>query len=225
MTHFLLYMPNTKNSRTIFAGVALAVIFLLMVWARVFYGSMQACGEGEIHLQKAQYIRAITFFDRSIHWYTPFNPYVRKSAEHLWKISMDAQARGDIHLALIAAKTIRRGFVSARSFYLPDRDWIEKCDLRIYELLKIGQEKNDNLIEIKIIKGSVFDDPQVKGPDIFWSIILLTGFLGWIGSVIAFLMSGLRASQESKALNVSNFKWIVLWAVCFTVWIIGMIKA
>ena len=225
MTHFLPYLSNTRNFRTILASVALVVIFLLMVWARVFYGSMQACREGEIHLQKTQYIKAITFFDRSIHWYTPFNPYVHKSAEHLWKISMDDQARGGIRLALIATRTIRRGFVSARSFYLPGRDWIEKCDLRIYELLKIEQEKNDNLIEEKIIKGSVFDDPQVRGPDIFWSIILLTGLLGWIGSAIAFLMSGFRASQENKVLNVSNFKWIALWAVCFTIWIVGMMKA
>jgi hypothetical protein len=225
MTHFLPYVSNTRNFRTILAGVALVVIFLLMVWARVFYGSMQACREGEIHLQKTQYIKAITFFDRSIHWYTPFNPYVHKSAEHLWKISMDAQARGGIRLALIATRTIRRGFVSARSFYLPGRDWIEKCDLRIYELLKIEQEKNDNLIEEKIIKGSVFDDPQVRGPDIFWSIILLTGLLGWIGSAIAFLMSGFRTAQETRLFSLSNFKWIMLWAAFFTIWVVGIMKA
>ena len=96
MTHFLPYVSNTRNFKTILAGVALVVVFLLMVWARVFYGSMQACREGEIHLQKTQYIKAITFFDRSIYWYTPFNPYVHKSTEHLWKISMDAQTKGEI---------------------------------------------------------------------------------------------------------------------------------
>ena len=90
MSHFLPHVSNTRNFRTILAGVALLVIFLLMVWARVFYGSMQACREGEIHFQKAQYIKAITFFDRSMHWYTLFNPYVRKSAERPWEISQDA---------------------------------------------------------------------------------------------------------------------------------------
>jgi hypothetical protein len=225
MTHFLPYLPNTKNSRTILTGVALVVVFLFMVWARVFFGSMQACGEGEIHLQKAQYIRAITFFDRSMHWYTPFNPYVRKSARHLWKISRDAQVRGDIRLALIAVRTIKRGFVSARSFYPPGWNWIEKCDLRIFELLKIEQDRNGNLIDVKTVKDSILDDPQVRGPDIFWSIMLLIGVLGWIGSVIAFLLSGYQSSQEIKVLNVSNFKWIALWAVCFAVWIVGMVKA
>jgi hypothetical protein len=122
--------------------------------------------QGEAHFTANQYIKAITFFDRSIHWYTPFNPYVRKSAERLWEISKDAQKRGDIRLALIATRTIRRGFIAERSFYTPGRDWIEKCDLRIYDLLKIEQHRTDVLKGEEIEQVSVFEDPQVKGPDI-----------------------------------------------------------
>ena len=225
MTHFLPHVVRTRNLRIIFISVALIVVFLFMIWARAFYGSMQACKEGEIYLQKTQYIKAITFFDRSIHWYTPFNPYVHKSARHLWEISMDAQARGDIRLALIAVRTIRRGFVSARSFYLPSRDWIEKCDLRIYELLRIDQDKKGNFDEESLVKGSIFDDPQVRGPDIFWSIVLLAGFLGWVGSVIALIMREFRGSGGNRILNASNLKWIGLWAVCFAAWIVGMVMA
>jgi|GEM_PF-218879 len=225
MTHFLPYAVRTRNLRVIFISVALIAVFLFMVWARAFYGSMQACGEGETHLQKTEYIKAITFFDRSIHWYTPFNPYVYKSARHLWEISVDAQARGDIRLALIAVRTIRRGFVSARSFYLPGKDWIEKCNLRIYELLRIDQDKKGDFHEESLVKGSILDDPQVRGPDIFWSVILLIGFLGWVGSVIAFILCGGLASYRSRVLNGSNFKWIGLWAVCFAAWIVGMVKA
>ncbi len=204
---------------------AVTVILLIMVWVRVFYGSMQACQEGETYLKANQYIKAITFFDRSIHWYTPFNPYVDKSAERLWEISKDAQKRGDIRLALIAAKTIRRGFVAARSFYTPGKDWIEKCDLRIYELLKIEQGRKGELAMGEIEKVSVFENPQVKGPDILWSIILLICLLGWIGSVIGFIMSGFRASYKTSLLSLSNLKWIVLWAVFFAIWVVGMMKA
>ncbi len=205
--------------------MAVIAILLIMVWARVFYGSMQACQEGEIYLKAGQHIKAITFFDRSIHWYTPFNPYVHKSAERLWEISNGAQKRGDIRLTLIAVRTIRRGFIAARSFYTPGRDWIEKCNLRIYELLKIEQDGKNNLKGEKIEEGSVLDNPQVKGPDILWSIILLAGLLGWIGSVIGFILSGFRHSHERNLLNVSNLKWIILWAAFFTIWIIGMIRA
>lgn len=196
-----------------------------MVWARVFYGSMQDCQEGETYLKANQYIKAITFFDRSIHWYTPFNPYIHKSAERLWEISKDAQKRGDIRLALIAARTIRRGFVAARSFYTPGRDWIERCDLRIHELVLIEQVRKGDLKKGELAEISILDNPQVKGPSILWSIILLTSLLGWIGSVIGFITSGFRTSQETRLLSVSNLKWIILWAAFFAIWVIGMMKA
>jgi len=205
--------------------MAVTVILLIMVWVRVFYGSMQACQEGKAYLKANQYIKAITFFDRSIHWYTPLNPYVDKSAERLWEISKDAQKRGDIRLALIAARTIRRGFIAARSFYTPGRDWIEKCDLRIYELLKIEHDRKGDLAVVDLSDISVLDNPQVKGPDVPWSIILLAGLLGWIGSAIVFIISGFRAFQETRLLSFSNFKWIVLWAVFFAIWVVGMMKA
>ena len=196
-----------------------------MIWARVFYGSMQACQEGETYLKAGQHIKAITFFDRSIHWYTPLNSYVDKSAARLWEISKDAQKRGDIRLALIAAKTIRRGFVAARSFYTPGRDWIERCDLRIHELVLIEQVRKGELKKGELAEISILDSPQVKGPSILWSIILLTSLLGWIGSVIGFIMSGFRTSQKTRLLSISNLKWIILWATFFAIWVIGMMKA
>ena len=204
---------------------AVTVILLIMVWARAFYGSIQACHEGETYLKANQYIKAVTFFDRSIHWYTPFNPYVEKSAKTLWKMSEEAEARGDIRMALIAARTIRRGFIAARSFYTPGRDWIEKCDLRIYALLKNEQNRKGGLSVGDLSDLSVLENPQVKGPDVLWSIILLTGLLGWIGSVIGFIMSGFRASYKTSLLSLSNFKWILLWAVFFAIWVVGMMKA
>lgn len=227
----LLPRPFLDNSgtykwlKTVSLVTAVTAILLIVVWVRVFHGSMQACQEGETYFKANQYIKAITFFDRSIHWYTPFNPYVRKSSERLWEISKDAQKRGDIRLALIATRTIRRGFIAARSFYTPGRDWIEKCDLRIDALLKIEQARKGDLKGGEIEQTSVLENPQTKGPDILWSIILLAGLIGWIGSAIGFIMSGFQTSQEARLLSFSNFKWIMLWSAFFTIWIVGMMKA
>ncbi len=225
MTHFLTHLSKIRYFSATLLCLVLIIILLVMVWARAFYGSMQACQQGEIYLKANQYINAIAFFDRSIHWYIPFNPYVHESATHLWEISKEAQKRGNIRLALIAAKAIRRGFVAARSFFTPGRDWIERCDLRIHELVMIKQVRKGDLKKEELAEISVFDNPQVKGPDILWSIILLTGLLGWIGSAIGFIMSGFRTFQETMPLSFSKFKWIVLWAVFFAIWIVGMMKA
>ncbi len=225
MTHFLPRLSKSRTQSAILAGFALIIILLAMVWVRTFYGSMKTYQKGEIHFKANQYINAITFYDRSIHWYTPFNPYVHKSARHLWEISMDAQARGDIRLALIAVKTIKRGFVAARSFYTPGRDWIEKCDIRMSELLKFEQGKKNHLKREGKVEVLLLDNPQVKGPDILWSIILLIGLLGWIGSAIGFIISRFRTSNPSGLLSFSNFKWVLFWAVFFAIWIVGMMKA
>ncbi len=215
-----------KNFRSIFILLALVAILLTAVWIRVFFGSMQAYEKGEIHLKAVEYIKAITFFDRSIHWYAPFNPYVHKSAERLWEISRNAEKRGDIRLALIAARTLRRGFVAARSFYIPDRNWIERCDLRIHELVFVEQAQRGLKIAEKPLEPvSVLNHPQVKAPDPMWSTILLVGLLGWIGTVIAFIMRGFRIPRDSMGFKPLCFQWISLWAAFFSMWIFGMVNA
>ncbi len=218
-------MSHKRYFKTIFGTVILSVLILAIIWARVLYGSMAAFKEGETLLEKKDYIGAITYFDRSMHWYTPFSPYVCGSAKRLWQISRDAEAGGDIRLALIAVRTIRRGFISARSFYVPGRDWILKCDSRIHALGDAERDGTSAREEKDILSGAILNHPQVKGPDVFWSVALLIGFLGWIASVIAFIASGLRKSQRDGLSKPTHSKWIITWAVFFAIWILGMIKA
>jgi len=225
MTTVLTNLFNSRYLRAILVGLVLAAFLLIMVWARVFYGSMRAYQEGELYLSSDRYIKAITFFDRSMHWYAPLNPYVQRSAQRLWEIGKHAQKNGDIRLALIAARTIRRGFIAARSFYTPGGDWIEKCDLRIYELLKLDQDRKGDLKREKIEMDTLLKDIQVRGPDILWTIVLLAGFLGWIGSAIGFIMSQFRTSKATRFSISSNFKWVLFGTIFFAVWIVGMVNA
>ena len=202
----------------------LIVIFLVMVWASVFYGSMRAYQKGESCLKKGQYIKAITFFDRSIHWYAPFNPYIQRSAERLWEISKNARLNGDNLLSLIAVRTIKRGFLSARNFYTPGKGWIETCNLRIQELLMIEKGLKGSGNEMSL-DSSVLKELKVKDPDVMWSIILLIGLLGWIGSVIALIMSGLKAPQKRNLWSFPTLRWIIFGAFFFAIWIVGMANA
>jgi hypothetical protein len=192
-----------------------------MVWARAFYGSIQSYHKGATHLEKHQYIEAITFFDRSIHWYTPFNPYVRKSAEHLWEIGLHAEQQGDIRLALIAFRTIRRGFYAARSFYSPGKDWINRCDTKIASLRakELGEAMMENTERPPPVKRNT---PE---PDIFWTLVLEIGFLGWIGCVIGFLIHSLTEGQTPRLKSKPAILWGVMVLFFFTVWIVGMMRA
>ena len=205
--------------------LGLLAIMFIMLWTRAFYGSMQAYQKGELFLGEKQYIRAITFFDRSIHWYTPFNPYVRNSAERLWAIGEHAEDQGDIALALIAFRTIRRGFYAASHFITPGKDWIEKCDLKISTLVIAEKQERKEADDLTSLKEKLLQDQKATSPDILWTVILEIGFLGWIGSVIGFIMFTLRHKRESKHRRSSTYLWLSLTAVFFTIWIVGMMKA
>ena len=215
---------NNYFKPILFATVIVGVL-LLMVWARAFYGSMQAFREGEACLNAGRLVEAITCFDRSIHWYTPFNPYVRRSAERLWKISEDAEKKGDQRLALIALRAIRRGFMGAVSFYTPGKEWIEKTDARIDELLRMTQDRRGRPEGGDGREIRLPDSLRPTGPDPLWSIVLLAGFLGWTGSVIAFILSRVRSDGGSSLLSFQTLRWILIWACCFSAWIVGMMKA
>jgi hypothetical protein len=81
-------------------------LLLLILWGRVFYGSVQDFKTGETLLRENQTIRAITYFDRSLHWYAPFNPYLERAATRLWEIGDRAEKEG-IRMARIAFESIR----------------------------------------------------------------------------------------------------------------------
>ncbi len=225
METFLRDLRKNKYAKIICMALCFFAILLIMVWARAFYGSMNAYNEGETYLSHQQYIRAITFFDRSIHWYTPLNPYVRKSAERLWEIGNHAELEGDTKLALIAYRTIRSGFYAATSFCTPGKRWIEKCDLKIYKLIQL------ELAEKKVRDGRIWDKKvlperqMVTIPNIFWTIILEIGFLGWIGSVIGFIVFRLGRKGDSTNLISSKLPWAAFTIVFFALWIVGMMKA
>jgi hypothetical protein len=209
----------------IIAVLALIVIGLTMVWARSFYGSMRAYEKGETYLKENQVIRAITFFDRSMRWYTPFNPYVEKSAERIWEIGERGERDGDTKLALIAFRTIRGAFIAASHFKTPGEAWIEKCESRIKTLAGNEVVKEASARDAERSRKVIPKNQKSPPPDTFWSVIVGISFLGWVGSVIAFIVLGLRPTVESKSFISRITPWVPLAVLFFVLWIVGMLKA
>ena len=211
--------------RTSLMILGLVAMALVMVWVRAFFGSMQAYQQGEAHLAENQQVKPITFFDRSIHWYTPLNPYVRRSAERLWQISMEAEQKGDIRLALIATRTIRRGFYSATSVYTPGKDWIRKCDVRMSEL--IGMERSSKGMPPFSPEGATKSPERQKAKRVstLWRMIVEIGFLGWIGSTLGFIIFACKDDRKATFLTCRGLWWSSIALIFFALWIIGMVKA
>jgi hypothetical protein len=198
-------------TRVISIAIGLTLVVLALVWIRAFFVSMHAYQEGEGYLKNQQHIKAITFFDRSIHWYAPLNPYAHKSAQRLWEIGTHAEKQGDIGLALIATRTIRRGFLAARSFYTPGRNWIERCDAKIASLMAQDLPSKVSL-------------PPTE-PNVSWTLILEIGLIGWIGSAFGFLTLSLRGGQTVRLRSRAAIFWGIMVIVFYAMWIVGMTRA
>ena len=199
------------------AGIVAALLLILfaMVWARAFTGSMRTWEQGEALFQEKEYVRAITYFDRSIHWYTPFNPYVGRSAQRLWEIGARAERSGDVTLALIAYRTIRRGFYGIESVYSPGKAWIQKSDAKIGKLVNQGRTGR----KVEVAQG------LPPPPDILWSIVVEVGLLGWLGSLVILVFRLFRSNPARRARWASGIAWGVLSVGFFILWLVGLFKA
>ena len=204
--------PQLRHSalRVIVKAASAAVLLLLILWVRVFYGSMQDYKTGETLLKENQTIRAITYFDRSLHWYAPLNPYVERSAKRLWEIGERAEQEKDTRLALIAYESIRNGFYGASHLFTPGKDWIGRAENKIHDLYS-----PEGRTEIHASKKN-------PHPDALWSAIVVISFIGWVGSLAGFARWVLGKDKGPGRLQHWAVLWISLGVFFFGLWILGM---
>jgi hypothetical protein len=218
------FLENKLIRRIAFIFMVVVILFLA-VWVKAFIGSMKNYNIGEEYFHNQQYIKAITFFDRSMHWYTPFSPYIERSAEYLWEISIQAEQINDAQLSLIALETIRNSFYSSRSFHSPGMVWLERCEDRIRNLTR---DKNEEILgnDDADSENNVYESSmEYNDPNIFWVIVLEIGLFGWIGSVICFIFFYLGAENKSDRFIRSFWLWTLLMGINYAFWILGIIKA
>ncbi len=223
-------IPERRVSQTWVLWAAriavLTVMLVLMVWVRAFWGSREAYQQAETYFRNKQYILAITFFDRALHWYTPLNPYVERSAKALWEISELAERKGDSALALVALSALRSGFKGAHTLFTPGTDWVRRCEDRMEKLLQIDPAQRDAVAGPAMRAAPDRGGGSAPSPDPLWTLVLEIGFLGWIGTVIAFCVVRLKkGAARVKPVFSSLLKWTGLFLAFYAMWIAGMLKA
>lgn len=110
---------------------------LAMVWGRAYWQGSQQYNEGEVNFAQGNFNLAITNYATSIHMYTPLGGYVDKSAARLWEIGEGYEKSGQYDWAIISYRELRSSFYAVRSFYTPHKDWIQRSEKRIDELLAL----------------------------------------------------------------------------------------
>ncbi|MBW2107313.1 MAG: hypothetical protein JRI36_01430 [Deltaproteobacteria bacterium] len=195
---------------------ALAGVLAAGVWVKVLWEARANFDKAEQFLRTKDHIKAIAYYDRALRWYAPLNPYPARAAERLWVVARRAEKEANISLALIALRTIRRGYYASRSLYTPGTEWIRRCDARISVLSAKVSGNENRTPEVVPAKDAM--------PDSFWALVVVAGCVGWIGSAFGFI--GYALTRGTAGLEARKaMLWGTALIAFYTLWVIGMTRA
>lgn len=210
----------------IIKALVICSLLLLIVAGRVFYLQRSHFTQAEKYYSESNYKLALREYDTAMHFYTPFSPYINRSAERLWGMGGMFEADDKLQWANAAYAAIRSSFYASRSLYTPGRDWIRRCDEKIADinvriLLKEGSIKPEDAEAEKMKHLRVMTVDRAPAP--LWAAIAGIGFLGWIGSIIFVIFRGFdkagKVSRKPALIGVGSF------AVFFALWVLALLKA
>ena len=207
-------------------GLFVILLFLVLVGGRSFYLQKSHFIAAEKYYNEANWKLAIREYDTAMHFYTPWSPYIGKSANKLWQIGEMFETLGRFDWANIAYSSIRSSFYSSRSLYTPGKLWINKCDEKIAALnvKMLIEEGSLNLEEADIEKRKQLYVMKVdRAPGPFWSILVEIGFFGWIGSVVLIIFKGF--SDNGKIHKKFALYSVLSFLLSFTIWVVASLKA
>jgi hypothetical protein len=208
------------------ATVGLVVLALLgLVYGRVLFESRREWSEGRQWLAKDDPDEAIVHYRRAALWYAPVNPWCVAALDGLSGIAKRAERRGEIDRALAAWRAIRGGVLGTRSFYTPTPGRLRAANRHIAALMaKQPRPAQDvSKTEAALAREHLALLERNDAPSVFWSVVLLAGFFGWIGAAFAFIYRGLDA--EGRLVRPLAARWASAVLVGIAVWVLGMVMA
>ena len=129
-------MDKGKVIRFARNAVLIFVVLTAMVWVKTYFSGRAQYLAGERAYTAGNMKDAISDYETAIHMYAPLAGYVPASAQRLWEIGMGFEKAGDYDWALIAYRSLRSSFYAVRSFYTPYREWIDRSESKIDEVLE-----------------------------------------------------------------------------------------
>jgi hypothetical protein len=165
---------------------------------------------------------AIVHYRRAARWYAPASPYHRRALAQLGAIGMQAEAKGELELALSAYRAVRGACLATRSFYVPEEARLHAANARIAalmaELPPPGMDAGKSKQQIRAEHLALLE--VIPGPQPFWTVILLLGFFGWVSAAFVFSVRAIDA--QDRWVPVEAKRWASLIALGFGLFVLGM---
>jgi hypothetical protein len=196
---------------------------LVLVTARVVISARGELQQAEALLAQQDRAAAIVHFRRAARWYAPLSPYHVRALTHLAEIGQAAERAGDGELALSAYRALRGAILATRSTYVPERARLAAANDRIAHLMSRQPAPG---IDAGKTEKQLYDEhlallSPIPGPSVFWSCVLLLGFVCWVGSAFAFSMRAI--DDDERWVRVEVRRWGGLIALGFGLFVLGMV--
>jgi len=215
-------MPNAKLTRKALQAVVLVAGLFVLISARVVLSARAELHEAEQLLAANDREAAIVHLRRAARWYAPLSPYHVRALERLRALGRAAEQSGESELALSAYRALRGAILATRSTYVPERPQLEAANLRIAALMakqdppgmdagKSEQQRYEEHLALLT---------PIPGPNVFWSCVLLFGFVSWVGAAFALSIRGL--DSEERWVPRELRRWGSVIAVGFSLFVLGM---
>lgn len=174
----------------------------------------------------SQWKLAIREYDDVMHAYSPWSPYIERSAERLWSMGKMFEKEDKPMWAVDAFSAIRSSFFASRSFYTPGKRWIEKCDeeiagLDVKMLIKDGSVKPEEAAAEKARLLYVMKVDREPAPG--WAMAAEASFFGWVASVLFMIFRGF--DEGGRLRSRPALYGFFAFALSFGVWVISLLKA
>jgi hypothetical protein len=216
-------MPKATLIRRALQGIVLVAGLFLLVSVRVVISARAELSEGQRLMAADDRDAAIVHLRRAARWYAPLSPYHVRALEHLRELGQAAEQAGESERALSAYRALRGAILATRSTYVPERAQLEAANQRIAALMSRQPAPG---IDAGKSEKQLYDEhlallTPIPGPDVFWSCVLLLGFVCWVGAAFALSIRGL--DPEERWVPRELKRWGSLIALGFSLFVLGMV--
>jgi hypothetical protein len=202
--------------------LAVGALVFGTIAARVVYSARTELAAARQASQKGDVDAAIAHYRRAARLYVPGGPHHVAALDQLESLGQAAEKADDAARALAAYRAIRGSILAARSLYVPEAERLAAADRRIAKLMS---EQPAPPVDAGKTRERIYTEHLAlleasPDPSLFWSFVLLAGFIAFAGAAFVFSVRAIDA--RDRLIPAAAVRWGAVIVVGFGLFALGL---